>query len=97
MAARQLSDKRTDGTLLGQSTADTIGFYGLATPIAQRSGAGQAAVATSVITTAATSTTPYGYATTTQADAIAAQIVLLRTGYNQIRSDLVALNLIAGA
>ena len=97
MAVNQLSDARTDGVNLGQSTSDKIGFYGLAAPIVQPSGAGQAAVATSTITTAATSTTPWGYATSTQADAVAAQIVLLRTGYNTIRGNLVALNLIAGA
>lgn len=97
MAARQLSDKRTDGTLLGQSTTDTIGFYGLATPIVQPSGSAQAAVATSTITTASTTTSPAGYATTTQADNIAAQVVLCRTLVNKLRADLVALNAIAGA
>lgn len=33
---KQLSDGGADGVLLGQSSADKIGFYGLATPIAQR-------------------------------------------------------------
>lgn len=97
MAVRQLSHGNSDGTNLGQSTTDKIGFYGLTTPIVQPSGSAQAAVATSTITTAATSTTPYGYATTTQADAVTAQIVLLRTLVNKMRTDLVALNLIAGA
>ena len=32
---RQLSDANSDGTLLGQSTKDLIGFYGTANPIAQ--------------------------------------------------------------
>lgn len=35
MAIKQLSDAGTSGTLLGQSASDKIGFYGLATPIAQ--------------------------------------------------------------
>jgi hypothetical protein len=35
MAADQLSKLSPDGTLLGQSSADKIGFYGLATPIAR--------------------------------------------------------------
>lgn len=94
---KQLSDGRSDGTLFGQSTTDKIGFYGLATPIVQPSGAAQAAVATSTITTASTTTSPAGYATTTQADAIAAQVVLIRTLVNQMRSDLVSLNLLKGS
>jgi hypothetical protein len=87
----------SDGEVFGKSTTSLIGFYGLATPIVQPSGAAQAAVATSTITTASTTTTPAGYATTTQADAIAAQVVLVRTLVNKLRTDLVALNLIAGA
>jgi len=35
MAVKQLSDGGPDGTRLGQSTSDKIGFYGLATPIVQ--------------------------------------------------------------
>jgi hypothetical protein len=38
-----------DGNNFGQSTTDKIGFYGLATPIAQRAGAAQA---TSLVGTA---------------------------------------------
>jgi hypothetical protein len=49
MAAKQLSNGAGAGTLLGQSITDTIGFYGLATPIAQRAGAAQA---TSLVGTA---------------------------------------------
>lgn len=94
---RNLTDARPDGTNFGQSTTDKLGFYGLATPIVRPSGSAQAAVATSTITTASTTTTPAGYATTTQADAIAAQVVLVRTLVNKLRADLVALNLIAGA
>lgn len=42
-AVRQLSDNNTQGTVLGQSTTDSISFYG-ATPIVQPSGAAQAAL-----------------------------------------------------
>ena len=38
-----------DGAVFGNSTTDKIGFYGLATPIAQRAGAAQA---TSLVGTA---------------------------------------------
>lgn len=73
-----------DGYVVGQSTSSKVGFYG-ATPIAQRSGASQAAVTTA----AATSTTPFGYATSTQADAIVTLV-------NEIRATLVALGLMKG-
>jgi hypothetical protein len=48
-AGKQLSDLNPDGTNFGQSTADKIGFYGLTTPIAQRTNASQA---TSLLSTA---------------------------------------------
>jgi hypothetical protein len=45
---KELSDKGPDGTRLGQSATDKIGFYGV-TPIVQRSGGAQA---TSLVGTA---------------------------------------------
>lgn len=50
---KQLSDASPAGTLFGQSAADLIGFYGVATPVAQRASSVQA---TSLIS-AYTSTT----------------------------------------
>ena len=41
MPVRQLSDGSTDGTVLGQSTADLVSLYGK-TPISQRANAVQA-------------------------------------------------------
>jgi len=84
MPVKQLSDGNPDGTVLGQSAIDLIAFYN-ATPVAQRSGAAQAAVAT----TASTNSTPYGYAQT-QADGI---VTLL----NEIRATLVAAGLMKGS
>lgn len=49
MAIKQLSDGNPDGTNLGQSTTDKIGFYGLTTPIVQPS---ITAVTTATATTA---------------------------------------------
>ena len=46
---KQLSDKGPDGTLLGQSSTDKIGFYGLTTPIVRPA---ITAVATATATTA---------------------------------------------
>jgi len=34
-AAKQLSDGNSQGTILGQSATDTIGFYGASTPVAR--------------------------------------------------------------
>lgn len=64
---------------------DKLSFYGAA-PIVQRAGAAQAAV----VTTAATQSTPYGYATQAQADALVALV-------NELRAAMVALGLIKGA
>lgn len=85
MAVKHLSDGRADGVMLGQSATDKVGEYGV-TPVAQRAGAAQAAVTT----TAATSTTPYGYATSAQADAIVTLV-------NELRAALVARGTITGA
>ena len=75
----------TNGLKIGGAATDKVGFYG-ATPIVQRSGAAQAAVAT----TGATNSSPYGYTTAAQADAI---VTLL----NEIRAALVAAGIIKGA
>lgn len=92
---------------IGAATTDYVGFYGV-TPIVQRASASQAAVATAAITapvtTAATSTNPFGFATAAQADAIqvavnalitrvAAQTVLV----NELRAAQVAVGLIKGS
>lgn len=69
----------------GSSSSDFVGFYGT-TPIVQPSGAAQAAVSA----TAATTTTPWGFSTSTQADAIVTLV-------NKIRTDLVALGLLKGS
>lgn len=76
--------------------SDLVAFFGT-TPCDQPASANQAAVATSTITTAATSTTPYGFATSTQANALTAQVVLIRTLVNQLRTDLIELGLIKGS
>lgn len=85
MAVKELSDGNPDGTRLGQDSSDPIGFYG-ATPGTRRSGSAQAAVAT----TAATTTTPWGFTTSTQANAIVTLV-------NEMRAAMVALGLMAGS
>lgn len=72
MAIRQLSDANTDGTVLGQSPTDKIGFYGSLAPAVRPS------VSAYTTTTAAVSTsTNWGYTTSTQADALNTQVVAL--------------------
>jgi hypothetical protein len=81
-----------------------LGFHGTGQP----AGAGQAAVAgtigAAVGATTATSTTPFGFSTSTQANGVVtllnacrADVAGLTTLVNQLRSDLVALGLIKGA
>lgn len=48
MAARQLSDGNDDGTLLGQSASDKIGFHGT-TPVVQQATIADATDATTAI------------------------------------------------
>ena len=36
VAARQLSDGNSQGTILGQSSTDTIGFYGVTSAVAKQ-------------------------------------------------------------
>ena len=77
----QLHDGNPDGVNFGSASTDKLGFYGLTTPIVRPTGA------TSVTTTAATSTTnAYGYTTAAQADAIV-------TALNVVIANLAALNL----
>jgi hypothetical protein len=52
MALKELSDGGPDGTRLGQSATDKVGFFGLATPIVQPTAANQAAITAGATTTA---------------------------------------------
>ena len=117
MAIKELSDQNPSGTRLGYTSSDLIAFYG-ATPVVQPSSALQAAASvttgtaltTTVITTASTSTAPFGF-TSTVADVLTAivdtnrvltnvlltRVTELIAGYNRMRVDLVALGLIKGS
>ena len=70
---------------LGAAITQPLGLYG-ATPVAQRSGAAQAAAAT----TSATNTSPYGFTTAAQANALVTLV-------NELRAALVALGAIKGS
>lgn len=97
----------TGNTALGDAVTDTIGLYGV-TKVVQPAAAAQAAVATGAITplatTAATQSTPWGFASAAQADAIATQVNLIITQgaalvalANAIRTAMVALGSMKGA
>lgn len=73
------------GTKIGTATTQKLGFYN-ATPIAQRSGSAQAAIDA----TGATQTTPWGYSTEAQANAIV-------TLANELRAWAVAQGFIKGS
>lgn len=81
----QIHDGNPDGVQYGGSATEKLGFYG-ATPVVQRSGAAQAAAAT----TGATSTSPWGFSTSTQANAIVTLV-------NELRAALVENGLIKGS
>lgn len=80
---QELTDGRPDGAHIGQSTTDKIGFYGLATPIVQPSGAAQASA------TFTKKITGVGFTTSAKFAAFVALVLALR-------SALVNLGLIKG-
>ena len=75
-AYKYLSDGRGDGVVVNRS-GESIGFYGV-TPVAQ------AGTFAAVSTTASTSSSPVGYATTTQADAIVTAVNSMRTALRNL-------------
>ena len=85
MAVDNLSKAPSDGTAFGQGTTDKIAFYGV-TPVVQPTAATQAAAGT----TASTTTSPAGFATTTQANNLINLVDAMRTA-------LVNLGLIKGS
>jgi hypothetical protein len=52
MALKELSSGNSDGTRLGQSASDKLGFYGLTTPIVQPAHTDQGAITAGATTTA---------------------------------------------
>lgn len=91
---KQLTDGGPDGSYVGQSASDKVGFYGT-TPAVQPSGTSQSAVATTAITTLATTptATDIAIAVNSLISRVAANVTLI----NQVRSDLVTLGLLKGS
>ena len=96
MAVQYLGDGNSDGTCLGLSATEKLGFYGT-TPVVQTTVI--AAVATTAITTAAitTTTNSYGFATTTQANDLMAIVAANRTAINALLVGLKLQGLVASA
>jgi len=82
---KHITANTTTGTKIATATTQKLGFWN-ATPVVQPSGAAQAAVAT----TAATNSTPWGFTTQAQADAIVTLV-------NALRSALVSAGIIKGS
>lgn len=97
MAARQLSSGDADGTVLGQSATDQIGFYG-ATPVARRAGSTlQAALTNSSGGTANTTT---GIATITgtyNSTILANAVATICAQMEEIRGALVSVGILKGS
>lgn len=74
MALRELSDKNPDGTRLGQSSTDKLGFFGLATPIVQPS---VTAIGTTTISQVGTSG-KWAFASSTAAAAFISRVQSLQ-------------------
>lgn len=79
-----VGDGRPDGTIVGRTSSEKVGFYGT-TPAVQPSGSGQAAVTSTITTTLATNTV------------LETDLTATITLVNQLRSDLVTLGLIKGS
>lgn len=101
---KELSDGGPDGTRLGQSATDLVGFYGT-TPVA-RGTTVATALATAAITPAFTTTVTgtFGFVTSAQGTAVLAAVASLVTGQenliatvNTIRANLVALGIQKGS
>ena len=88
MATYQYLDQtQADGTILGRTSATLLGFYGVATPVAQRQSSVAPAVATTAGINSSISSSCFGF-TSAQCAAIIALV-------NELRAAAVALGLVA--
>jgi hypothetical protein len=91
---KQLSDGGPDGTQLGQSATDLVGFYGF-TPVDQPAATAQSAVATTALTTITDIVTTASL--TGAFNSVVAAVEALRVLANANRAALVELGLIKGS
>ncbi len=74
MAIKQLSDGGPDGTVMGQSSTDKLGFFGLAAPVVKATVSDTVTVTQPVLG----ATAAYGFATTAQFNAVVNAVAALR-------------------
>lgn len=91
---KQLSDGGPDGTKIGQSAADPIGFYGV-TAAAQPAATAQSAIATTALTALTSGETLLG--AISMLNLVISRVAANTTLNNQTRSDLVTLGLLKGS
>lgn len=98
---KELSDKGPDGTRLGQSSADLVGFYG-ATPVDKP--AALTAQLTTITHTAPgtpdyaiqnlTTSTPYGFVTADEGNSVLSVVANLQARLAEVEARLVELGLV---
>lgn len=93
-AGQQVTDGNPDGSNVGQSTTDKVGFWGV-TPVVQPSATDQSAVATTAITTLATEPTATDIAVAV--NSLISRVSAAVTLVNQVRSDLVTAGILKGS
>lgn len=94
-APRQLSDGNSQGTILGQSSSDKIGFYGIAAPVVQPSGAtsNMADTASTFSIGAYTaSTAGAGFSTASAMAAFMSTVIFLQADMANVRKGLNAIH-----
>lgn len=90
MGVENLGTNRPDGVTIPVATSEKFSLYGV-TPIVQRSGSAQAAVATTVaVSTTTGAITSWGFSLSTQANGV---VTLL----NELRAAMVAIGAIKGS
>jgi hypothetical protein len=94
MAEKQLSDGGTDGTVLGQSTTDLVGFWGV-TPVDQPADTNQFAITTTALTTITDIVTTASL--TAALNAIVARVNSISLWANRVRTDLVEVGIQKGS
>ena len=96
MAVRQLSDAGPDGTSLGQSAADRVGFYGV-TPVTQPTAAAQAAITDGSGGTANATTGVAALTATYNSTLIVNALATILAQTNAMRAALVNTGVMKGA
>lgn len=78
MAAKQLSDGGSDGTVMGQSADDLLGFYGNETPVAQMTYSGAISGASLTSLTILSGGSNYGFSSSAQMLQVTAFLTAVR-------------------